>query len=198
MPERDKSLQRTLNPPIRSVTKLRAEKAMNKQARISMIKLGVRTWQRMVSWAVLFSAIGLTGCGYSDGVPRLYRVKGVVTLDGKPVPAATVIFQPITKSEKDFARVCLCLSNEQGQVAPWTMVEGDGLAAGKYRVGVYSVEQTGGTKQEELPLSDQDKKVKIRYLVPKRYMDSNNSGIEIEVTKSGKLVPDAIALLSDK
>ncbi|WP_437224013.1 hypothetical protein SH661x_003448 [Planctomicrobium sp. SH661] len=150
---------------------------------------------RFLAWTVLATIVS-AGCSYDDGVPPLHRVKSTVTLDGKPVAGATVIFQPITSSKDDFARVCLCLSDKNGEIKPWTMVEGDGLAVGKYRVGVYAAEQIGGPKLDENSTAADEKKVRLKYIVPKRYMDANTSGIEVEVTKRGRLQPESIVLVS--
>ncbi len=44
--------------------------------------------------AALILSFSLAGCGGSIGGPELGRVTGVVTLDGAPLPDATVMFQP--------------------------------------------------------------------------------------------------------
>ena len=44
--------------------------------------------------AALMLSIGLAGCGGGSDGPELGRVTGVVTLDGAPLPKATVMFQP--------------------------------------------------------------------------------------------------------
>lgn len=52
--------------------------------------------KRRFSWVylslVFLAATALTGCG-SDG-PQLASVTGVITIDGQPLPDATVEFQP--------------------------------------------------------------------------------------------------------
>ncbi len=52
------------------------------------------SWWRWTSVGVLSAVIfSSTGCGRSD-LPPLGRVRGTVTLDGKPLSGAVVTFQP--------------------------------------------------------------------------------------------------------
>ena len=44
-------------------------------------------------------SLAILGCG-SDGPPR-YRLQGIVTYDGKPVPAGTIIFEPDAGQKND-------------------------------------------------------------------------------------------------
>lgn len=43
--------------------------------------------------ALCAAAVALTGCGKS-GEPARYRVSGIVTLDGEPIPFGEVLFTP--------------------------------------------------------------------------------------------------------
>ncbi len=48
-----------------------------------------------VAWLlILAAAVSLPGCGGGGDLPKLGRVKGVVTLDGKPLAEAQVQFLP--------------------------------------------------------------------------------------------------------
>jgi len=49
--------------------------------------------------SLALAASFLVGCGI-DGPPR-YRVQGLVTYDGKPVPAGTIIFEPDSSQKND-------------------------------------------------------------------------------------------------
>ena len=40
------------------------------------------------------SLLTLIGCGEDDGIGKRYPVKGIVTLQGEPVPKGTVNFMP--------------------------------------------------------------------------------------------------------
>jgi hypothetical protein len=51
---------------------------------------------RNLSWAFVASAVGFCGCADSGvKVPPLGQVHGTVTLDGKPLPNANILFQPV-------------------------------------------------------------------------------------------------------
>ncbi len=51
--------------------------------------------RRLLCFAVLLVAAGLSGCGGGDEGPELAVVRGTVTLDGKPVQGAIVQFVPL-------------------------------------------------------------------------------------------------------
>ncbi|QDT67091.1 transthyretin-like family protein [Calycomorphotria hydatis] len=69
---------------------------------------------------ILLIAVASTGCGQTDDTPALGVVKGKVTLDGKPLDGARVLFQPqagrpseaITNEHGDYT--LLYLSNHKG------------------------------------------------------------------------------------
>ena len=50
-------------------------------------------WCSFGNWCLVIGAFCLVGCGGPDH-PEVGRVSGVVTLDGQPLPEATVMFQP--------------------------------------------------------------------------------------------------------
>lgn len=137
----------------------------------------------------------LCGCGGGDGLPQLYPVTGQILLDGKPVPNATVVFEPIRKSDKEFGRPGNAYSDAEGRIAPWTLRAGDGLPAGKFRVGIISQKQVGGPPLTESTTSEQYARVKWEWLVPERYSDPRKSNLEIEVTSEG-MKPQIINLTS--
>lgn len=137
----------------------------------------------------------LVGCG-DGGMPPLYQVTGKLTIDGKPVPDATVTFQPITTSETQFARPSVCISGADGTIEPWTMVPGDGLPEGRYRVGVQARTQTSGPPMTERTTSAEYARMKFDWIVPKQYLDASTSGIEVTVTPDG-MEPEVIALTSE-
>jgi hypothetical protein len=84
-------------------------------------------------FAVLLPVLVLTqaGCG------RTVAVKGVVTLDGKPVPGATVLFVPEAGGD---GRPASGLSDDAGQFRLTTYRPGDGAVPGTYRVVVTKTE----------------------------------------------------------
>jgi len=68
---------------------------------------GVRL--RCVLLVVVAISLGVGGCGRSD-LPELGRVRGTVTLDGKPVPGLGVAFYPLSGG-----RQALATTDENGR-----------------------------------------------------------------------------------
>jgi len=54
---------------------------------------------RALSSVILLGVSVLAGCG-SDG-PTRYRVHGMVSFNGKPVPAGTIVFEPDASQKND-------------------------------------------------------------------------------------------------
>ena len=72
---------------------------------------------------------GSAGCGGTD---LLVKVKGVVTLDGKPLSSATITFMPIGGA----GRPASGLSDGDGNFQLTTSSSNDGAAPGEYKVTV--------------------------------------------------------------
>lgn len=139
------------------------------------------------AWALL----AIAGCG-SDR-PTFHQVSGRVELDGQPLPLATLTFQRVDGEKMQFARPSICLSDEQGNFSPWTMREGDGLPAGKYRVGVMAEQQVGGPALTSEMSDAEYARIKWKSLIPRRYNDVATSGLEVTVNSAG-LAPSVLAL----
>jgi hypothetical protein len=90
---------------------------------------------RCCRWCGLFllPVLALSGCG---GKYKPVPVEGIVTLDGQPVPGATVLFVP----EDAGGRSASAMSDSEGNFQLTTYHEGDGALAGKYRVVVTKTE----------------------------------------------------------
>jgi hypothetical protein len=78
--------------------------------------------------------VGTVGC---DG--RTRRVKGLVTLDGRPVPGATVLFMP---EGPGGGRPASAFTGLDGAFTLTTFRPGDGATPGAYRVLVRKTEAT--------------------------------------------------------
>lgn len=120
-----------------------------------------------MSWAVLSSLAALvSGCGDGNNAPALgasYPVKGKVTLpDGKPLPAAKVIFSgPATGGATTESDGTFAFKGDNG-----------GLPAGDYKVRLEVAESKGSPKKAALPF-------------PGKYLDEDTSNLTAKVTASG-------------
>lgn len=103
------------------------------------------TQARSLICFILFGCI-LTGCsGGADGGKRVpvYSVKGVVKLNGGPVPGATVAFGP-----KDGQPTAMGRTNDNGEYTLTTYEPGDGAAKGLFSVTVMRLVSTGAASGE--------------------------------------------------
>ncbi len=158
------------------------------------MRLFLRTWQLSLLIATVACGMGLQSCSH-DGMPKLYQVKGKILLDGNPAPDATVVFEPIRTSKSDFARPGNAYTDKDGNFTAWTLREGDGLPAGRFRVAIISQVQVGGPVLNEMSTTADYNRVVWEWKVPQKYADPATSGIEVEVTRSG-MKPEVIELSS--
>jgi hypothetical protein len=81
-----------------------------------------------VGWVLAVLAAGLgTGC---DSGPKLYRVSGKVTFNGKPVPAGVILFYADTTKGNDAPGGYAVIKDGQYD----TRNKGKGVVGGPYRV----------------------------------------------------------------
>lgn len=116
-----------------------------------------------------FAAFAFAVIGCSSG-PRLHSVSGVVTLDGKPLPGASVTFYP-----EGPGQAAACTSDAQGRYRPETG-NNQGVYNGKYTVTVTKLDipNTGG---KELGLAPESRK----NLVPAKFASKDSSDLKFEV-----------------
>lgn len=121
-------------------------------------------------WFGLFSVIvGTLGCSGSRS--DLANVSGVVTLDGQPLPRATLVFQPEANGPASFG-----LTDENGQ---YTMMYNQGVPGaviGKHRVKITTFQE--GDRYADPPI------LRAPEILPDRYHGS--SDLTAEVLKSKK------------
>lgn len=119
------------------------------------------------------------GCAGSDR-PPLGKVKGVVTLDGTPVPNASVMFTPIAGG-----RPASGTTDAEGRFSLTTFDPGDGALIGEHRVTVICVETTGlpqtsdGLSGEIGPEGIQEK-----WITPQKYSLPETSGLTQTVERN--------------
>ena len=118
-------------------------------------------------------AMLLTGCG---GGPRLGKVSGRVTFNGKPVPTGTIMFYP------DAGPAAVGAIGPDGAYSLTTIKQGDGAVVGSHRVSIQATTVGPGSLadpksfEEEMDLAqrkDPKAKVlvpgKVEWIVPEKY-----------------------------
>jgi hypothetical protein len=108
------------------------------------------------------------GCGPSR--PALLPAEGVVTLDGKPLADAAVVFQPKAGGRPASAR-----TDASGRFKVGTYTPRDGALPGEHTVTVVAVESTGTPDAPD-----------VRWITPKRY-SNNQSGLSATVAAGSKM-----------
>lgn len=105
--------------------------------------------RRVVTAAVgLFGAVLFAGCG-GDG-PRLAKVSGVVTLDGKPFANGFVNFQPIgSANNPNPGPGSVGRTDEQGRYRLFTDQYGEGAVVATHRVRI-TIVPGHGVKDSEV------------------------------------------------
>lgn len=144
-----------------------------------------------VPYSVLFVAAG-AGCGVKD---RSGIVAGCVTLDGRPLTQASVMFE---NAELAVARMATL--DESGRYTVRTS-DGKGLPAGRYVVRIVP----GAPLDSESPtaatlLGGQGEKLSRdsnRNAIPECYRSASTSGLTAEVESGGRHTVD-FALRSDR
>jgi hypothetical protein len=107
-------------------------------------------WHGRCKGALALLVVTLAGCGGVKPVP----VDAVVTLDGKPLPGATVLFVP---NEGSRGRPAHGLTDADGSLQLTTFEDYDGVLPGEYRVVV-----TIGEWMSEPPQGDRSSEERAR------------------------------------
>ena len=101
---------------------------------------------RPVFHACFCAGLSLLIAGCSGGTrPELGQVRGKLTLDGQPVPGASVVFAPDNGGRKSMGR-----SNEQGEYEVTYIRSEKGAKVGPHTVHVSTINRAGG-RPELLP-----------------------------------------------
>jgi len=113
----------------------------------------------------------LAGCG--DRGPRLVPVSGVVTLDGKPVADAGVMFKPAGNLPPASAT-----TDAEGKFRLATLNK-PGAVLGEHRVSIVKQETTGVGDFGAVGPGG----AKVTWIVPKKYSVPESSGLKATVTE---------------
>jgi hypothetical protein len=114
-----------------------------------------------LSVGLLITGGGLSG-GCSTKTPLLIPVNGIVTLDGKPLPAAVVEFE-----QPKGMNMATGLTGEDGRFTLMTYKIGAGATLGEHRVQV-------SCREDPAP-------GKTKWISPKGYASFDTSGLSAEV-----------------
>ena len=125
--------------------------------------------------AFLMLAVALLGCG---GGEVLGPVSGVITIEGQPVPRATVIF------DNDQLGVHMSApTDEQGRYTV-QMAKGKGLPLGEYEVRVCPPVQDHPLGPIKAPPPGDHNDLYLN-TIPKRYRKRETSDLRLKVTADG-------------
>ncbi len=135
----------------------------------------------LLFFALLGILATVPACG--GGAIKTEGVSGVVTLDGEPLPNATVYFTPVDKASG--AQQSVGRTNEAGEYKLQTLLGAAdaGTTPGDYVVTIDCVDEvkTGGTTTnddgEEVPETEEIQRV------PSRYLNGETSGLTATVVK---------------
>ena len=145
-------------------------------------------------------AVAVAGCPADTAVVDTEYVEGVVTLDGTPVPEATVMFTPVTPGQglgatgqTDANGVYKLTATTTGDA---TAEAGAGTLPGEYYVGVIkSVTETPMSEEEAyekgvkyVPL-EPGQEPEVTHVVPVKYNDPKSSGIKKTVEAGSNNIP---------
>jgi hypothetical protein len=113
-----------------------------------------------------------TGCGPSR--PALLPAEGVVTLDGKPLANAALVFQPKAGGRPASAR-----TDASGRFRMGTYTPQDGVLPGEHAVTITAIESIG-------PPPAPGSQPEFRWVTPKRYSRADASGLSATVAAGSK------------
>ena len=151
---------------------------------------------RRFSWLLLGAAVFLAGCPKGGSSLGTVPVRGRVTLDGAPLPGATVTFSP--KSPE--GRTAAGMTNENGEFILTTIRAGDGAVPGEYGVAITKPVATGPVEDprvrggaltpEQMAQIREQAKAKAGAeggsAIPKKYTSPATSGLTATVKRGDK------------
>ena len=130
---------------------------------------------RLPGLAAVVGCVVLAGC---SGSGKIGKVTGKVTLDGQPLPNATVDFVPVAGGRPSTA-----VTDENGEYELKYTVKEDGAEVGEHRVRVSTFEENDGkvVRPEKVP----DKYNRKTTL--KKTVESGSNDIPLELDSDGTI-----------
>ena len=146
--------------------------------------------ETLVLMLVMVITLGIVGCGGSGAEPAFLKdlvpATGTVTLDGKPLSGATVIFSPDISVEG--ARSATAITDESGAYELITSVPGTsrekskGALPGQYLVSLSLIAMPDGAPFPDDIIDENDAIARgAKQLVPEKYTDPQTSTLKATV-----------------
>lgn len=118
---------------------------------------------RRVPFVAMLAAFGLALPGCGPKYPETFPVSGTVTLDGKPVAGAAVVFTP------EEGHQATGTTDDSGRFELSTFQLGDGALPGPHRVTVAKT------------TTDPDEEEKVVFIIPQKYGNLQTSELTCDV-----------------
>ena len=137
------------------------------------------TRNRLVLWLTVLGGLFLaTGCGQS--LPATVKVSGKVTYHGKAVPHGTVSFMPMqAAAEGQSQQPATGRIQADGSYIIQTFRIGDGVRPGEYGIAIVA---PANETASVVPVKN------VEYLVPKKYLSPQTSGLTITIENGSRSV----------
>jgi len=133
---------------------------------------------------LIASAALLPGCGGDPSKPKLGRVSGNVTYNGKPVPKGLVTFVPSSGPGTQTGQAATGEIGPDGSYTLSTFANGDGAVLGEHVVLVQAREEDPRIEGHGMPIPDAKGRLNIKppkYLVPQKYATAETSPLRFTV-----------------
>ncbi|MFO0951158.1 MAG: hypothetical protein U0835_08400 [Isosphaeraceae bacterium] len=134
--------------------------------------------------AVPSLALLVAGCGGDPSKPKLGRVSGKVTYQGKPVTKGLVTFVPSSGPGTQTGQSAVGEIGGDGSYSLTTFENGDGAVLGQHVVIVQAREEDPAIEGGSMPIPDAKGRINIKppkHLVPEKYASTESSPLKFEV-----------------
>lgn len=135
------------------------------------------------SFVALLALSLLAGCGPDR--PATAPLTGQVTLDGRPLAGAALIFSPVAGG-----RPAQAVTDADGRYQAWTFEPGDGALLGEHRVAVSLVKTTGAQATADGLEGATSGPIRTESLIPAQYSRVETSGLTAQVAAGEKNAAD--------
>jgi len=132
--------------------------------------------------SLLVAFVLVAGCGKPSNLPPQYPVSGIISLDGKPLPGAGIMFLPRGETR---GRGAMAMTDPTGKYTLKTDHGGPGAPEGEYAVTISRVVNRDGTPYVPNP---DVAEAGERETLPGHYSDSMKTTLKANVPKGGDTI----------